>query len=157
VNKCPGLLFRIPYSVIFFCIKLHFIRRSCVQFYSILHTIKLTFFSLLLSVRPSFFSLFCSILYRISLLSIFILYSVNTRPTSAMEKFLHNISTSHISTPSPIQVAAVDFEYAKILRSTIKLLGTASLNKDGSLAVFVSPMMVPLGTPLSSAKGPGNM
>ena len=55
------------------------------------------------------------------------------------------------------QVGAVDFEYAKILRSTIKLVGTASLNKDGSLAVFVSPMMVPLGTALSSAKGPGNM
>eukprot|EP00596_Hydrurales_sp_CCMP1899_P003918 CAMPEP_0119039076 /NCGR_PEP_ID=MMETSP1177-20130426/8382_1 /TAXON_ID=2985 /ORGANISM="Ochromonas sp, Strain CCMP1899" /LENGTH=446 /DNA_ID=CAMNT_0007002507 /DNA_START=140 /DNA_END=1480 /DNA_ORIENTATION=- len=55
------------------------------------------------------------------------------------------------------KVGAIDFEYARILRSTIKLVGTASLNGDGSLAVFVSPMMVPLGTPLSSAKGPGNM
>jgi homoserine dehydrogenase len=50
------------------------------------------------------------------------------------------------------KVDAVDFEYAKLLKSTIKLVGTASLNTDGSLAVFVSPMMVPLGTPLSSAK-----
>ena len=43
------------------------------------------------------------------------------------------------------QVDAVDFEYAKILKSTIKLVGTATLNDDSSLAVFVSPMMVPLG------------
>ena len=49
------------------------------------------------------------------------------------------------SLPHTHQVGSVDFEYARILRSTIKLVGTASLNKDGSLAVFVSPMMVPLG------------
>lgn len=55
------------------------------------------------------------------------------------------------------KVTAVDFEYAKTLKSTIKLIGTASLNSDGSLAVFVSPMMVPVNSPLASAKGPGNM
>ena len=52
---------------------------------------------------------------------------------------------------------SVEFEYAKILKSTIKLVGTATLNDDSSLAVFVSPMMVPLSSPLASAKGPGNM
>jgi hypothetical protein len=51
----------------------------------------------------------------------------------------------------------VDFEYARTLKSTIKLLGTAVRNEDGSLAVFVSPTIVPLTSPLSSAKGPGNM
>mmetsp|Transcript_16077 Transcript_16077/g.14533 ORF Transcript_16077/g.14533 Transcript_16077/m.14533 type:complete len:424 (-) Transcript_16077:31-1302(-) len=55
------------------------------------------------------------------------------------------------------KVSAVDFEYAKLLRSTIKLIGTAQLNDDGSLAVFVSPNIVSLNNPLSSAKGPGNM
>ena len=30
-----------------------------------------------------------------------------------------------------------DFKYAKTMNSTIKLVGTASKNKDGSLAVFV--------------------
>ena len=30
-------------------------------------------------------------------------------------------------------------------------------NADGSLAVFVAPNMVPLNSPLASAKGPGNM
>ena len=55
------------------------------------------------------------------------------------------------------KIAAIDFEYAKILKSTIKLVGTASTNSDGSLAVFVSPMLVPHTSPLSSAKGPGNM
>eukprot|EP01035_Chromulina_nebulosa_P018227 gene18227-23896_t len=55
------------------------------------------------------------------------------------------------------KISAVDFEYAKLLRSTIKLIGTAQLNDDGSLAVFVSPNIVSLNNPLSSAKGPGNM
>lgn len=59
------------------------------------------------------------------------------------------------------QITAVDFEYAKIMRSTIKLLGTAmtSTREDGSkaLAVFVSPTIVPLSNPLATAKGPGNM
>ena len=55
------------------------------------------------------------------------------------------------------KLGAVDFEYASILKSTIKLVGTASLNSDKSLAVYVSPVLVPLSSPLASAKGPGNM
>lgn len=54
------------------------------------------------------------------------------------------------------RVSVVDFEYAKIMRSTIKLLGTASRNADGSVAVFVSPAMVPLNGSLAAARGPGN-
>lgn len=41
---------------------------------------------------------------------------------------------------------------------TIKLVGNAALSdsKD-ELTVFVSPVMVPLGGPLASARGPGNV
>eukprot|EP01037_Dinobryon_pediforme_P017843 gene17843-18071_t len=62
-----------------------------------------------------------------------------------------------IPTTGISKIGKVDFEYARSLKSTIKLLGTASSNADGSLAVFVSPTIVPLSSPLSSAKGPGNM
>jgi homoserine dehydrogenase len=55
------------------------------------------------------------------------------------------------------KITSVDFEYARIMKSTIKLLGTASKNVDGTLAVFVSPMIVPFTSPLATAKGPGNM
>jgi homoserine dehydrogenase len=55
------------------------------------------------------------------------------------------------------KITSVDFEYAKTLKSTIKLVGTAVQNVDGSLAVFVAPNLVPLTSPLASAKGPGNM
>ena len=64
--------------------------------------------------------------------------------------FLHQYSKTVPSETVPTagisKVGAVDFEYARMLKSTIKLVGTASQNEDGSLAVFVSPMMVPLGT-----------
>ena len=54
-------------------------------------------------------------------------------------------------------ITAVDFEYARLLKSTIKLLGTAALS-GGKLSVYVSPpVIVPLSSPLASAKGPGNM
>ena len=55
------------------------------------------------------------------------------------------------------KVTAVDFEYAKIMRSTIKLIGAASMNANGSLAVYVSPTIIPHSSPFSGAKGPGNM
>lgn len=65
---------------------------------------------------------------------------------------LENIPTSGIS-----MITTEDFAYAKSLNSTIKCLGTAALNDDGSLAVFVSSTVVPLDNPLATAKGPGNM
>lgn len=65
---------------------------------------------------------------------------------------VHTIPTKGIS-----QITATDFAYAKSLQSTIKLLGTATQNTDGSLAVFVSPTLVPLSSPFSTAKGAGNM
>lgn len=55
------------------------------------------------------------------------------------------------------RLSSVDFDYASLLKSTIKLLGTASYNPvDHTLAVFVSPCLVPLSSPLAAAKGPGN-
>ena len=63
-----------------------------------------------------------------------------------------SVPTSGIS-----KLTAIDFEYATMLKSTIKLLGTSIRNGDGSVAVFVSPVLVPLSSPLASAKGPGNM
>lgn len=54
-------------------------------------------------------------------------------------------------------ITSVDFEYAALLNSSIKLIGAASKNPDGSIAVYVSPMVVPRTSPFATAKGPGNM
>jgi homoserine dehydrogenase len=70
--------------------------------------------------------------------------------------FGKSIDPATIPTAGISAISAVDFEYAKLLKSTIKLLGTASLN-HGKLSVYVSPVVVPLTSPLASAKGPGNM
>ncbi|CAN0450312.1 unnamed protein product, partial [Discosporangium mesarthrocarpum] len=52
----------------------------------------------------------------------------------------------------------VDFEYARMMKSTIKLLGTAKLSPDEKrLSVFVSPVLVPLKHCIASARGPGNI
>lgn len=59
------------------------------------------------------------------------------------------------------QVTAVDFEYAKLLGCTIKLVGTAGRlsqygEYDGPLAVYVAPKVVPMTHLLASARGSGN-
>jgi Homoserine dehydrogenase len=42
-------------------------------------------------------------------------------------------------------LTSADFEFARMMKSTIKLLGTAMLNPQGDkLSVFVSPVVVPL-------------
>jgi len=58
-------------------------------------------------------------------------------------------------------VTAVDFEYAKLLGCTIKLVGTAARlsqygEHDGPLSVYVAPKVVPLTHLLASARGSGN-
>ncbi|CAM9519496.1 unnamed protein product [Chrysoparadoxa australica] len=56
------------------------------------------------------------------------------------------------------KLTSADFEFAKMMKSTIKLLGTAMLNADGSkLSVFVSPVLVPFTSPIASSQGPGNI
>ena len=43
------------------------------------------------------------------------------------------------------KLTSADFEFARMMRSTIKLLGTAMLDAKGEkLSVFVSPVVVPL-------------
>ena len=49
-----------------------------------------------------------------------------------------------------------DFEYARALRLTIMLRGTAKPSPDGDrLSVFVSPVLVPAVPPAASADSPG--
>ena len=57
---------------------------------------------------------------------------------------------------SGITAVDVDRECARLLKSAIKLLGTAALS-GGKLSVYVSQVIVPLSSPLASAKGPANM
>lgn len=71
--------------------------------------------------------------------------------------FGKDIPVETIPTKGISSISKVDFEYARSMKSTIKLLGTASLNADRSVAVYVSPAIVPFSSPLSTAKGPGNM
>ena len=59
------------------------------------------------------------------------------------------------------QISSIDFEYAKLLNCTIKLVGTAARlseygEHDGALSVYVTPKMVPLTHLLASARGSGN-
>ena len=59
------------------------------------------------------------------------------------------------------RLTSVDFEYAKLLKCTIKLLGTArrlhyAREWDGALCVYVSPVMLPLTHELANVKSNGN-
>ena len=54
------------------------------------------------------------------------------------------------------EVTAADFEYARSLGSTIKLLGVAKLDGSGSLSAYVSPCLVPRSSTLASINGATN-
>ena len=59
------------------------------------------------------------------------------------------------------EISVVDFDYAKSMGCTIKLVGTAVRQSefgehDGALSVYVSPKLVPLNHLLASATGAGN-
>ena len=59
------------------------------------------------------------------------------------------------------QLTSVDFEYAKLLGCTIKLVGTATRlseygEHDGALSVYVAPKVVPNSHLLASIRGSGN-
>ncbi len=59
------------------------------------------------------------------------------------------------------ELSSVDFEYAKLLGCTIKLLGTAqrlheAREWDGPLCVFVSPVMIPVNKTLAGISRNGN-
>ena len=60
-----------------------------------------------------------------------------------------------------LRLTSVDFEYAKLLKCTIKLLGTArrlhhAREWDGPLCVYVSPVMLPKTHVLANVKSNGN-
>jgi homoserine dehydrogenase len=59
------------------------------------------------------------------------------------------------------EISSVDFEYAKLLGCTVKLVGTAERlseygEHDGALSVYVAPKLVPLTHLLATARGAGN-
>ncbi|CAB9508145.1 Homoserine dehydrogenase [Seminavis robusta] len=59
------------------------------------------------------------------------------------------------------ELSSIDFEYAKLLHCTIKLLGTAGrmsrfAQYDGALSVYVSPVMIPNDHLLASTRGNNN-
>ena len=72
--------------------------------------------------------------------------------------FGQTIPVNEIPTTGISKITTTDFDYAKANQYTIKLLGTAQMNAETqSLAVYVAPTLVPLSSPLSLVKGPGNM
>lgn len=54
------------------------------------------------------------------------------------------------------ELTKIDFEYAKMLGGTIKLLGVAEKNDAGEVSAFVSPCYVTNDDPLSSVNGATN-
>lgn len=69
------------------------------------------------------------------------------------------VPVEKIPTEGISKITATDFEYAKLLGGTIRLLGTAAVQPDGSLAVYVAPHVVPAKHPagFASATGPTNV
>lgn len=72
-----------------------------------------------------------------------------------------NVPVNDIPCQGISELTPTDFEYAKLLKCTIKLLGTAGrmsrfAQYDGALAVYVSPVMIPNTHLLASARGTGN-
>eukprot|EP00428_Durinskia_dybowskii_P065922 CAMPEP_0170385054 /NCGR_PEP_ID=MMETSP0117_2-20130122/16316_1 /TAXON_ID=400756 /ORGANISM="Durinskia baltica, Strain CSIRO CS-38" /LENGTH=442 /DNA_ID=CAMNT_0010640823 /DNA_START=115 /DNA_END=1443 /DNA_ORIENTATION=+ len=76
--------------------------------------------------------------------------------------FGKSIPIASVPTTGISQITSADFAFAKMLNSTIKLLGTAILlpavtrGDQARLSVFVSPTLVCKSSPLANAKGPGN-
>lgn len=66
------------------------------------------------------------------------------------------ITTNEIPTTGISNITSTDFEYAKILDSTIKLIGCASF-ENNKISVYVSPMIISNSSTLASATGAGNM
>uniref|UniRef100_A0A7S2WAR1 Homoserine dehydrogenase n=1 Tax=Rhizochromulina marina TaxID=1034831 RepID=A0A7S2WAR1_9STRA len=68
------------------------------------------------------------------------------------------VDPASIPTAGISKIDAVDFEYAKLMNATVKLLGTARLSPSKeSLSVYVSPVVVPQLHPVASARGATNV
>ncbi|KAL7522587.1 hypothetical protein ACHAWX_007285 [Stephanocyclus meneghinianus] len=67
-----------------------------------------------------------------------------------------DVDENEISCRGITELTKIDFEYAKMLGGTIKLLGVAEKNDDGHVSAFVSPCYVTNDDPLSSVNGATN-
>lgn len=67
-----------------------------------------------------------------------------------------DVEEDEISCRGITELTKMDFEYAKTLGGTIKLLGVAEKNDDGHVSAFVSPCYVTNDDPLSSVNGATN-
>jgi len=67
-----------------------------------------------------------------------------------------DVEEDEISCRGITELTKIDFEYAKTLGGTIKLLGVAEKNESGDISAFVSPCYVSNDDPLSSVNGATN-
>eukprot|EP00624_Nannochloropsis_granulata_P005668 evm.model.NODE_40385_length_66094_cov_35.488079.16 len=69
-----------------------------------------------------------------------------------------HVPLDQIPTTGISSIESVDFEYAKLLNATIKLLGMAQLSPDGAkLSVAVSPFIVPRDHAIAATNGSTNI
>lgn len=54
------------------------------------------------------------------------------------------------------RISAEDFQYAKMAGKTIRIIGSATLQADGKVAAWVSPVLVPETSALAAILGPTN-
>lgn len=67
-----------------------------------------------------------------------------------------DVEENEINCRGITELTKIDFEYAKMLGGTIKLLGVAEKNDAGEVSAFVSPCYVTNDDPLSSVNGATN-
>ncbi len=67
--------------------------------------------------------------------------------------FGQNIPFDKVPTTGISSITAGDFKEAARMQKTIKLLGNAARTDNGGVAVYVSPVLVPLNHPLASTRG----
>lgn len=51
------------------------------------------------------------------------------------------------------RITSEDFKYAQMMKSTVKILGVASRNDDGTVSAYLSPCIVPFTSQLSRVSG----
>lgn len=67
------------------------------------------------------------------------------------------IPENMIHTKGITDIKSIDFEYAKLLNSTIKMIGISKLNSNNLLEVYVTPMVVNNKHIYSNISGPKNI
>jgi homoserine dehydrogenase len=67
------------------------------------------------------------------------------------------LSTAEVPTTGISIVSKADFDHAKSIGHTIKLLGVARTDSPGTITAFVSPMLIPLTMDVARVSGPTNI